>query len=233
MLDDDEFSDLPEDPELAFVEIEKKLRIKANDLLKDSEGNVDSYYIEYINKTLAAARALKLDILQNWTTPSHNGHIWEQYRDFSSDVEHYTMQIRINSGRRSKVYSVALNSTTKAKIRHYLDQIRDIIDKLEVSKAKKEALYARVNDLAFEVDRERTRLDAWAGLSLEAASTVGESARKLNPLRKWLDVIAKTLGAEKEAETARPGLPRPQKRKQLEAPPKRLPKPERDDEIPF
>jgi hypothetical protein len=44
-------------------------------------------------------------------------------------------------------YSVALDSATKSKIRHHLQQIKDIVDRLEVSERKKEALYSKINAL--------------------------------------------------------------------------------------
>jgi hypothetical protein len=61
-----------------------------------------------------------------------------------------------------------------SKIRHYLEKIREIVDRLEVPLPKKEALTAKITALTDEVDRDRTRLDAYAGLALEMAATGGE-----------------------------------------------------------
>jgi len=106
---------------------------------------------------------------------------------------------------------------------------------------KKEALSARITALSDEVDRDRTRFDAYAGLALEMAATGGEVAQRLNPVRKFLDSIAGLLGYAKQAEDARPSLPAPHERKRLTPPRKeRLPAPEPprqpdllDDDIPF
>jgi hypothetical protein len=136
------------------------------------------------------------------------------------------VQIQIVHGRRVRGYSVQLDALTKSKIRHYLEKIREIIDRLEVPLPKKEALTARITALSDEVDRDRTRFDAYAGLALEIAATGGEVAQRLNPVRKFLDSIASLLGYAKQAENARPALPAPHERKRLTPPRKeRLPSP--------
>jgi hypothetical protein len=68
---------------------------------------------------------------------------------------------------------------------------------------------------------------------------IGQGFQKLEPVRKWIDSIGSLLGRAKEVEDIlRPALPRPQDRKQLEAPARRLVSPEPkggdlDDELPF
>jgi hypothetical protein len=243
MIADDKFSDLPAEPELAFVQLEREFRNDLTNSLEASEsGNAsDTYYLEYMNNTLAAARALNLDILKGWEVPSSDRQLWDAYRRFKSDVDHYTIQIRIHHSRRARGYSVALDSVTKQKIRHHLNQIKEVVDRLEVSPAKQEALYAKINALSEEVDRDRTKFEALAALSIEVASTGGEAARQLNPIREWIDSIARLVGLAKDAENARPTLPAPGERKRLEPPRRqlqgpeqlRVPGPDLDDEIPF
>ena len=48
-----------------------------------------------------------------------------------SEVEHYIVQIKIRHGRRVKGYSVTLDPNSKSIIRHHLDQIRAMIDRLK------------------------------------------------------------------------------------------------------
>ena len=50
------------------------------------------------------------------------------------------VQIQIAHGRRVRGYSVQLDASTKSKIRHYLEKIREIIDRLEVHFPKKKRL---------------------------------------------------------------------------------------------
>jgi hypothetical protein len=115
------------------------------------------------------------------------------------------------------------------------------VDRLEISERKKQAMYSKIDALANEVDRNRTQFDAAMALIVEVASIGGDAAEKLEPVRKWIDSIARLLGRAKEAEdAAAPRLPGPQERKRIEPPRRTLPKRERspavddlDDEIPF
>jgi uncharacterized protein YoxC len=72
--------------------------------------------------------------------------------------------------RRVRRYSVALDASTRRKIRHYLEQIKEIGDRLDASERKKERLYDKINALVEEVDKDRTRFDAAMDLVLEVSS---------------------------------------------------------------
>jgi hypothetical protein len=242
MISDDELVDLPDDPELAFVQCERRLRDRLFDNLKDSEGyDIASYKLQYINHVVAIARGLNLPLFDNYDVPTVEANIESFYTQFLQDVDHFTVQIRMRRARRLKLYSVALDGATKEKVRHYLGQIKIIVDDSKLSQRKKEALYTKINALADEVDRDRTRFDAAMALVLEVSTTGGEAVEKLEPARKWLDSIARVLGRAKEAEnTATSRLPAPKERKRIE-PPRRPTEEEKstekfddlDAEIPF
>jgi hypothetical protein len=122
------------------------------------------------------------------------------------------------------------------------------VDKLEVPDKKREALYRRISDLENEVDRDRTRFDAYAALVLEASTTTEKAARQLKPLIKLLQPITTLFANATDSENAQLQLPPAQPLKRLEPPPLKLapPEPESepeppprqpindlDDEIPF
>jgi hypothetical protein len=241
MIPEEALANLPDDPELAFVQLEKKFRDEMNANLEHSDNNnsYEAYCTQYMNHTAAIAEALGLDILKNWREAT--GRISDIHRQFVADVDHYIITIQITHTRRSKGYSVALDHATKAKIRHHLSQIKETVDRLEVPEAKKEALYARISDLESEVDRDRTRFDAYSALFLEAATTTGKAARKLKPLMKLLQPITILFANAKESEnTQLLRLPPAPTLKRLEPPQLKLPPPDPkapppdlDDDIPF
>jgi hypothetical protein len=243
MISDDELLDLPEDPELAFVQCERKLREGLFRRLEETESyNANSSYkLEYINHVVAVAKALELSIFDEYSIPSLGSDLHPFYEQFRHDVDHVTVQIRMRHARRVKNYSVALDPATKSKVRHHLQQIKEIVDRLEVSERKKEALYSKINALADEVDKDRTRFDTAMALITEVASVGGEAADRLEPVRKWIDSIARLLGRAKEAEdAAAPRLPAPKERKRIEPPRRVIPAKQNskriddlDDEIPF
>jgi hypothetical protein len=225
------------------VQCEGKLREIVFAKLEESE-SYDArkfYMLEYISHVVATAKALDCGYFDEYEIPTLEGDIQSSYEQFLVDVSHVAWQIRMRHARRVKSYSVALDPATKSKIRHHLEQIKEIVDHLEVSERKKEALYSKINALAGEVDKDRTRFDAAMALIMEVASVGGEAADKLEPVRKWIDSIARLLGRAKEAEdAAAPRLPAPKERKRIEPPRRALPEKARsrsiddlDDEIPF
>jgi len=143
-MSDEEYIDLPEDPELAFIQLEKKFQEELDRRSHGYEENnevSDSQFLSYINKTVAAAKTLGIQSSEDWEVPHHRTHnIPAEYNDFCTAIQHYLVQTKIAHGRRVRGYSVRLDATTKSKIRHYLEKIREIVDRLEVPLPKREAL---------------------------------------------------------------------------------------------
>jgi low affinity Fe/Cu permease len=232
MISDAELAELPDDPEQAFIGYERKLREKTIDALEHSDGgSAQTIQLQYINLVIAAARFFGMEFLQNFEVPRVSAsNIHDSYVQLISDVDHCTLQLRLRHTRRAKQYSVALDAPTKAKIRHHLAQVREIVDKLDVEPPKKDALYSKISSLEAEVNRERTRLEAFADLVLETAGVAGEAARKLEPVRKLIDSISRAIKQAKDAEeTLAPSLPKSEGRPKIEPPRKRLEPPTAPD----
>ena len=96
------------------------------------------------------------------------------------------------------------------------------MNRLEVDIRKKEALYYRITALSDEVDRDRTKYDAYAGLAIEISNTGGKVARNLRPVSRLLDAIGKLFGMAQDAEADKPQL-------QLEGPRLQLTPPNQTD----
>jgi hypothetical protein len=111
MISDDELLDLPEDPELAFVECERKFREIAFKRLEqsDSYDASKSYMLEYISNVVAAANALDCEYFDKYGIPTLADDIRPFYEQFLLDVSHLALQIRMRYARRIKRYSVALD----------------------------------------------------------------------------------------------------------------------------
>lgn len=242
MISDDELLNLPDDPELAFVQYEDSLRKKLHVEIAASEGDeTEDVRRDYVNHVLAAAKAFDVEDLRDWHVPPVDDRIFGFYNQLLSEVTNYTVQIRIRHSRRVKRYSVALNSAARQKIRHHLGKIKQTIDRLDVSQSKKEALFGKIAALEDEVNRDRTRFDAIMALVLETANTGGEAARRLEPVRKFIDSITGLIKEAKDDEdTASPRLKAPNERKRIEGPHKKTAAPDDneqvvdlDDEIPF
>lgn len=82
MIKDEDYFDIPEDPELAFLEFEKEARATLERRIEASDDGSPffEYYQEYINSTLAAAHGLGLDYFKYWEVPKLKGEIYDKYR---------------------------------------------------------------------------------------------------------------------------------------------------------
>jgi hypothetical protein len=242
MLTDDELLNLPDDPELAFAEFDKRARSQLLAALRETENSqeAEELRLRYMNHTLAAVKALSLDFLNQWEVPRIGSDtIWQSYQQFASDVDHITLQIRLRHSRRTRKYSVSLDASTKEKLRHYINEIRKVIDTLDITDLKREALNEKVSELEKEIGRNRTRFDAVMAVILEAATKTGQAAEKLAPLRKLIDSITGLIKEARDIEDAsNPQLPPHRAPKQIEGPrsnslPVRNDGGDTDDDIPF
>ncbi len=243
MITDEELAELPSDPELAFVAVEKILRAALDRREFDAKNNdysPDPDRLEYMTKVLAAARAYNIDALSELKIPKVTkvSDMNAQCQQFIADVTFVTMQIRLNAAFVNREGSVNLDAATKRKIHHFIQQIRDIIeacDDLDID--KKNDLLKKLNKFALEVDRARTRLQAGMVFFATLCAGIGEGFEKLKPVRDTFDSISRLLGQSIQLEDHfTPRLPAPSERRRLEPPPPRAPAPEPgpiDDDIPF
>ena len=227
MITDDELALLPEEPELAFVEFERIMRASVDEqelneqrLADEGVGDIaDPYRRECLSKVLAAARVYGVAGFDGWRVPAAMDDVRTAYIGFTADADHVTTQIRLRYAPRNRQNSVALDGNTKAKIHHFIEQIRAIIENADPPEPKKDSLYTKLNAFALEVDKNRTNLQSGMAIYIAVCDGIGQGLQKLEPARKWIDSIGALLGRAKEVEDSlRPALPRPQERRRLEPP---------------
>lgn len=240
MITDEELAELPADRELAFVRIESVLR-SSLDHREDqarNDTNVDPDRLEYMTRVLAAARACKIDALSDVKIPriTQQG-LYEECLQFKADVDFVTMQIRVQAAQLSREGSVCLDSNTKRKIQHFIQQIRDEIERCDLDIDKKDDLLSKLNKFAAEVDRTRTKLQAGMVFFVTLCAGIGDGFEKLKPVRDMFNSVSRLLGQAMQLEDRfAPRLPSRQDRKRLEPPPQKqlLRNAEPiDDDIPF
>jgi hypothetical protein len=232
-----DFDDLPLDPEEAFLTLEGRYRLECEEAISKSgeHDNVSINYTDYIAQVLGAAEELGLvEAAFDTEIPKIENVDFHTYQNFSKRVKHYRTRLEIRHGRRVQGYSVQFDPTTKAKVHHLLNQVREIFTKLEVDEKKRESLISKLADLDAEVDRNRTRFDAYAALAIEVADVAGEVVDR-SKILDVLDAVARLFGVAKKDEATRQ-LPAPSKPKQIghQKPPAEPSKrAEMDDDIPF
>jgi hypothetical protein len=248
-MDSNILQDFPDDDEQAFLRVERAF----HDELKKSERDWGqdgpppaTEYIEYMSKTLSAAKELGIEEFSQWSRPSVNDYDPSHYQDFRQDVVHYRTAIEIRLARRARASSVRLSPADKLTIHHHIGQIRELLTQTPVDERKRARLFDKLGAFESEVDRDRTKMEAFGVAFVELSGYVGEGLERAQVF-KLLDKIAGVIHGAKEEETA--ALPPPGERKQIEPPkdfaklkretaPDSLPKPKTlaedlDDEIPF
>jgi hypothetical protein len=238
MTEEELYENMPQDPELAFLHLERFYReqceAKVNNAHQDER--VGNFWVEYIGRVLAALE--ELGLTGNFSTsniPKVENIDYDSYLNFGKEVEHFRTGLLIRHGRRTQGFSVKFDEAAKRILRHHLSQMREVIDRLEVEQNKRESLFAKVNALEQEVDRDRTRYDSFAALTIETAGLLDTT---LEPINKLLTNIARVFWGAKEEEMKK--LPPPKTPKRIEGPRDQKQPPSKqktrgdlDDEIPF
>lgn len=239
----DDYLDLPEDPELAFVEFERRLRGELWQVLNDSKPmaqNQDNK-VTYVVKLMAFHDAHGFKMLTKPTLTRGTATFNSTFDHFSDEVNYWATQIDVRHAQRLRAISTILSLTPEIRqqLHSYVTKIREILLPIELSEKKKEALFGKLNALADEIDRDRTKAEAWTAFTLEVASVGGQAARELKPVKDLADAIGNLFAKAKEM-GEKLGLPSRGEQKRIEGPRKQLPAPQADkateqqsDEIPF
>jgi hypothetical protein len=245
MIPEDEFGALMTgDPLVRFARIERLARAHRREAVEKTapeheyeQHDTDSIDHDYASVVLAAAEACGVSELLDFKPPARDDKdSWKKYVAFRDLAQRVSDRLLIGQlhARSDGFYSVAFDAPTKVKLRHHLEKMRSIIDESDESPEKKHVLFARIAELAEEIDKDRTRFEHLTALTIQLAQTTGVVAEKLEPMVRTIQNI---FGKSKAQENQRATLPAPRKRKQIEGP-KESNRPhsferDLDDEIPF
>lgn len=222
VLDPDILADLPEDDEQAFVKIANSEYDKlqhAYQIAAQFDQPATHAEREYMAVMQAAIEEFGIDDL--------SGYGINLTAQFVDAVLRKTAQFTFRQARRNRQYTVAFDPATKAVLHHHLNQIRGVVDKSSDTEWKKDALRARINALAAEIDFGRSGYEKFTALVGGLANTTREAWDQVSPMVK---ALMSAVDSAKEKETA--SLPAPAEKKQIEHQKNGFDK-QIDDEIPF
>lgn len=213
---DDEFLDLPDDDELAFLTLCQKYD---RDLNKNMTGGVDfdeRVYAanQYMSRIVAAAEALGIDFGAGWSIVPDDGTL--VYLDgFLHKLRLVLTRIQVHHARRQRNYSVSLSTPAKAKIHRYIAKIRQAIEDSDLEGRKKDVLLKKLAVLAQEVDLSRTQFDRAMLYMSDFTHALAKSGKDISPFGNWVVKILDALGGAKDENAA---LPAPAEPKRIEGP---------------
>jgi hypothetical protein len=241
--DDDDYSkneylDLPDDPEEAFAALHRRKYKELEDMWESQRSS--SWYSErrYVDNLVAFDEVHDLGILTAYRNPPNSDNEFSDFfQDFRRHAEIASQKIMMEAARRVKIGAqqiVVLDAAARQAIHALISALREKLNELTLPEKKRESLFNKLNSFAAEIDRNRTRPEAFYAFAIEAARAAREVNDELKPLQQTIDRVFDWLEKGKKLWDA---LPSWNERKKIEAPPKRLPQPapinDLDDEIPF
>jgi hypothetical protein len=236
MLTNEEIASIPADPKLGFIAVMELISSRVKPLERgDRLSFVEA--TEAIGVLVAYCESAGLDYQFSPNPPSEDHAFWDWYHEAIrlSNVTKARFQFETRDSIRSTIVStLRIPDEIKVQIRHFIGEIRKRVPGLKVTERQRDNIVDRLNALASEIEKSRSRTDALFSFVLEASKVTGEAAKNLEPL---VDQVTKALGRAHQAN----------EQKQIEPPPeqKKLPSPNGkkaaedtkkvsiDDDIPF
>jgi len=233
MLTDEELAALPDDPTRAFVAYEARCR----GIMREHR-STDGWDSErqYIHAILAFIHEFELELQVNERIPVNDDNFYEYFNHFTNTVDYYISRFRLSStvvNRRQFETTIYLSENARQEAQKHIIRIRNIVGNIpDATDRQRQNIYDKLAALSEEINRNRTRSEAWTDIWLYATNAVGEGFSNLEPVVKAVERLGEVFAKAKAAnEDGR--LPPPDRRT--------LPKPESkddikvnsDDEVPF
>lgn len=228
----DELAELPEDARSAFAEFSQityqrlMSRIEAIDAREDgSYGLIGEAKRAFMNVVLAAAKRYEIFPLSDFKIPSPKNFNEDSYDEFKAELDFYLTQIMIDNSIRERRDSFPIDLTSREKIRNYVAELRNCIDKAELPDADKARLHERLDAFEALLNQRRVSLlkvtaiifniiaipgAVWASAEivgklttnviqlLAQAKAADESSRKLAPVEKPKELAPPVIRASAE-----------------------------------
>ncbi|WP_018687976.1 hypothetical protein [Ahrensia kielensis] len=217
-MDDNFFDSLPEDDDQAFLEYATYAMEEILQL--DEEGDPTYSSVELLRVRLAQLTDVfsVSDKIKQEIIDADEISDYVEGRKFLFIIRSFRDILRLKKSREkyNAVFdTVKIRSEFKTEIRDLIGKIKKKIDIAGLEVPRTESLHNKLNVFLAELDRDRTKLTALTAAFVQVSGAVGEGAEKLDPAIAMLERVMKAIGIGSEE---RPGLPKPEKQKQLPAP---------------
>lgn len=151
-----EMDELPDDPMLAFVQLERicRLRLAEHTAQQERYDHADDKRIEYMTIVASAAEAYGI---ADFGEPTEG---WDA-RAFDLVYKRaisIATKLTIESKRARSLSSVALPVGAKERLRKQLEDLRTALDAVELDEKRKKALHARLNEFEKEISQEKSNI---------------------------------------------------------------------------
>ena len=230
------FLQLPDDPELGFARLQQIKYAELQRALQGSNSTNWSHEEQYFDTLVAYDQVHNLGLFTDiGTPPDSDNECYNFFNTFNRRAAIASQKFQMEAARRIKTGAqtlIVIDVPTRQAIHKLIDAIKEKLNGLTLTESKRESLFNKLNEFAKEVDRNRTRTEAFFAFAVEATRNLRELNKELKPLQQPIDRIHDFI---EKAEKWKDALPPWENRRQIERPPKHLPSPQEvtDDDIPF
>lgn len=216
MFTQNQLSNLPEDPEAAFVIVEDLARAY---MLQNRDNETDVVEREYVAAMLAFIHEYDIEIEIDDNVPDDRD-FWMYIKRFMRQIDYQKNAFRFRGIKKRVAHPaiVYLSEEFRDEIHGHIATIRKIINAAEMKEQKRNSLFKRLNSFAGEVDKSTTNLEDFTSVWLDVTAAAGEGAENLEPavkkFERIMDALAKVRGKNNSGE-----IPPPAKRRMITGPP--------------
>jgi hypothetical protein len=217
--EDNEYLTLPDDPEEAFAVLQRRKYNELEEMWRNNQSGDWYYERRYVDVLLAFDEVHDLGILTALDRPPiNNREFADFFEDFHRHAEIASQKILIESARRVKTGAqqiITLDAAARQAIHNLISTIRGKLNDISLPENKREALFNKLNSFAAEVDRNRTRTEAFFVFAVETARVARDANEEIKPLQQTIDRLFDWI---EKARYAKDILPPWIERKRIEPP---------------
>ena len=233
-FDDIDISQLPANPQDAFVEFERAVREKYEKLAFEDSQNLDqngnyigSYDIEraYVTELLAFLDEYDLEVSIEDISALNDSDFQLAFQNFRNRIQYTTARYRHHNNRISSGgigTPMQITQCYKAEIASHLDKIRKIVNLKVEAGQKKDKIFSKISSLQSEVDRDQTTVDAVFARVLGLSRLIGDAGENIKPAIDQFERVKRLIFDASEPVEKLPSPDRP----------KLIPKDENSQELP-
>lgn len=195
----DELSAFPDDREERFVIIAERSKAHFDKAAKEIDGR-EAYsqeYYRYLGHIIAAARALKIQRMENINLRPQNETSTAEYQSLDDLIQLEITTIKIEADNKRRMNTVILSSSARERIGSLVGALRKEIEKFEISPRRKKRLFNRLEEFEREFEKGRVSLHIAGAFLLTFVGVMADVEGAKAPLLELVSRIESTLGAEK------------------------------------
>lgn len=207
----EELEELPDDPREAFTlfvsRAQEALSSQVAQALEEDPDNgwrtADEHRHDFMSMIIAAGKRFGIGEFRSRDVPERANWGYDQYREFSSELNHYLTQVVLDNSIRGRRESVELPTKSKDRIRQHIHALKKLIDDATLDPEKKSSMLAKLERFEQELDKRRVSFSAMGLLAITLISAPGGIWQSAEIANKLIHDVFQEVNEVKVADDAR------------------------------